>query len=616
LGTGIPTSRIWLLPAGVFLLGLALRLYCLDCYGFWGDEVASIEGARLGVQGFTGGCFGWICNQTPLHYLLVWLTIQPVDPAASGALVRLPSAIAGGLTCLVVYGLGREMFGRAQGLLAALLLALSAIHLNYSQDLRPYAMLVFLTALSVYCLLVAERTRSGRWWLAFAAATVANLLNSYHALTLVMPSLAPYLVWVLWRLWSRRHEETGGSRLYAAGSLLAIGLACVVALQGVFKGPRIAPDLGQFSPATILTSIIELVTWFTGFGLGGQVERLLQLGLLVLALVGVYGAIRQGYARGAFLCLSSIAIPPAILALLSATYVVFQRYALFAIPFYFLLIGNGLLYLLTHLNQAAQQPAAKIRQGTAMTVVGLALAVFVLGAYIYMTPDGHSKFSYRPDFRDAARYLSERAGAKDTIVFADVPALGFTIGTFYWRGAPPAPVYDARDPRLFAHDTSGNVYWIISAEDPDALAKLASGQGASQVVRFEGVVILREARPKDGILDSMDHVLAKLQAAEFGSQPLATLRGTLYQARGDIAGAVGAYKSAGTYFPTGDEYLRTAEGYAARGEDTNAWREAILSKFWQPDKPDVHKWLAEELLATGYRSESAVEEQIAERLGR
>ena len=94
MGVSIPTSRIWLLPAGIFLLGLALRLYCLDCYGFWGDEVASIEGARLGVQGFTGGCFGWICNQTSLHYLLVWLTIQPVEPALTGALVRLPSAVA------------------------------------------------------------------------------------------------------------------------------------------------------------------------------------------------------------------------------------------------------------------------------------------------------------------------------------------------------------------------------------------------------------------------------------------------------------------------------------------------------------------------------------------
>src|SRR5439155_13923762 len=122
------------------------------------------------------------------------------DPTTTSAFVRLPSAIAGALTLPIVYGLGREMFGRTQGLIAALLMALSAVHLNYSQDVRPYAMLVFLSTLSVYCLLMAERTHSAKWWLAFTISTVANLLNTYFALTLLMPALAPYLLWLLWKL--------------------------------------------------------------------------------------------------------------------------------------------------------------------------------------------------------------------------------------------------------------------------------------------------------------------------------------------------------------------------------------------------------------------------------
>src|SRR5215210_3274815 len=115
-----------LLLVGIFLLGLALRLFCLDCQSLWYDEVASIEVAQRGLGAIFTDRFGWMHVQTPLHYLLVWLTIQPVDPTSTALLVRLPSALAGALTPVVVYGLGKELFGRPQGLLTSLLIALSS----------------------------------------------------------------------------------------------------------------------------------------------------------------------------------------------------------------------------------------------------------------------------------------------------------------------------------------------------------------------------------------------------------------------------------------------------------------------------------------------------------
>ena len=215
LGTGFnsPLARTRFMLAGIFLLALTLRLYCLNCYSLWFDEVPSIEVAQLGMNAVFTYRFGWIGNQTLLYYLLVWLTIQPVDPATTAALVRLPSALAGALAVLPVYGLGREMFGRAQGILAALLVALSAVHTNYPQDIRPYAMLTFLTAASVYCLLLAERTNLAQWWLAFAVTSTVSLLISYFAPTLVLPALLPYLLWLAWQLWLRKEASRTSSSL-------------------------------------------------------------------------------------------------------------------------------------------------------------------------------------------------------------------------------------------------------------------------------------------------------------------------------------------------------------------------------------------------------------------
>src|SRR5215216_853382 len=89
-----------LMLAGIFMLGLLLRLYCLDCYSIWYDEVASIEVAQRGLNAIFTDRFGWMNVQTPLHYFQVWLTMQPVDPTATSILVRLPSALAGALTPL------------------------------------------------------------------------------------------------------------------------------------------------------------------------------------------------------------------------------------------------------------------------------------------------------------------------------------------------------------------------------------------------------------------------------------------------------------------------------------------------------------------------------------
>ena len=142
----------------------------------------------------------------------------------------------------------------------------------------------------------------------------------------------------------------------------------------------------------------------------------------------------------------------------------------------------------------------------------------------------------------------------------------------------------------------------------------APQQGWSSVERLERVVVLRQAGPIPSMIDSMDRMVGKLEAIQPGSQPVLTLRGCVYQARGDTEHAAKTYKQAGTYFPVGDDYLRTGKGYDALGDETKAWREVFISKFWQPGRSDVHRWLAKKLMDTGYASESGMESRIAQAL--
>jgi len=596
------------LLTGIFLLGLVLRLNCLNCYSLWYDEVASVETALRGIDAIFTYRFGWPGNQTPLHYLLVLLTTQVVDPTISATFVRLPSVLAGALTPLMVYGLGRELFGKAQGLLGALLVALSMTFLDYSQDLRPYAMFTMLTSLSVYCLLVATRTRNVKWWLAFTLAAIANMYNSYVAITMVLPPLILTLIWFALKLW-REKDESRRSALYAVTSLLAIGLAAIPLLLDMLRVPRAFVDIGSLSPGDSLSLLVVLTNWYTEFGLDGQVAALASALMLVLALYGVYSAVRGGHNLGIAICGLFLLLPLLTMSVLMTSNFVTLRYALFGLPFYFLLISHALISF-TMLGSA---------KGSIIKFVPalVAVLIFALGAYNYATIDSVDSVPSRADFRMATQHISENAGSEDVIVFADNYARGLTVSDFYWHNSPPSPVYDARDPRLATHERKGSVYWVVSRLGPDWTTALsAPEQGWADVQPFLDGVVLREDSTNTTMLESFERMVEKNEAISPDHGFTKTLRGCVYQAKGDVAKAATAYKAAQTNSNPilGAEYLKTATGFEIRGDIVEAWREAAISKALYPANAELHRWMAEMLAQIGLQAESRSETEIANAL--
>lgn len=615
----IPTLRLsyaWALAACIFTLSLGLRLACLNCNSLWFDELASVEVAQRGVQAIFTDRFGWMRVEPVLHYLIVWATIQPLDPTVSAVLVRLPSALAGSFTVLVVYGLGKELFGRVQGLIAASLLALSAVHLEYSQDVRPYAMLTFLTSLSIYCLLRAERTGNARWWAAFVGASALNLANAYVALTLLLPALAPYFLWLLWRYWTHRRDRPGQFRAVAL-AFVAICAAGFVMFIDMMQLPRAAPNWSQvFSSGFALSLVrvpVEMVAWFTQFSLDDNLQRVVQLGLLFLALTGAYLCVREGHGKGVFLCGLLIFIPAGLLAILGTTNVIYQRYALFAMPFYFLLIAGGLTPLAS--TWFFSKPTSIYRRRFACALlIGLLLTPSIITAYNRISSGYQTSFVIdHPDFRGISRFLTNEAKPTDTVVFAGLepPA----VADFYWKGRAPARVFSIVDPKLLAEPIRGDLYWVVSYKFNLSNAWPQGVPRWESMGNFFQATLLKENRPNSDMAMNMENFANMLEDSNPGSQEaekvVQTLRGCIYQARGDAGAAARAYRLAGTYYPIGEEYLKTSEGFADRNDSNKAWRDALFSKSMEPQSPALHAWLAKELSGAGYQSLSSIEMEIA-----
>lgn len=113
---------------------------------------------------------------------------------------RLPSALLGTATIVLVGLLGRRWFSPLAGLAAALFLCISPWHINYSRLAHPSALMPFFIALSLYTFSrgldsvsaaksTGGSTRSGYLWLALSSLSFALLAGTYPTMKLEVPLL-------------------------------------------------------------------------------------------------------------------------------------------------------------------------------------------------------------------------------------------------------------------------------------------------------------------------------------------------------------------------------------------------------------------------------------------
>ncbi|MCX7682192.1 MAG: glycosyltransferase family 39 protein [Anaerolineae bacterium] len=174
----------------IILLACVLRFYRLSAQSFWNDEGNSARIAERPLQLIWEGAAADI--HPPGYYLLLhyWRALCGHSEFA----LRSFSALVGVLTVVFTFLLGRRLFDKRVGVMAAFIAALSPFAIYYAQEARMYALLGLFSALSTY-LLVAGPVHL------YPVACVAGLYTHY-AFPFV---LLVHNLWVgLW--WLRRAE--------------------------------------------------------------------------------------------------------------------------------------------------------------------------------------------------------------------------------------------------------------------------------------------------------------------------------------------------------------------------------------------------------------------------
>ncbi len=439
------TSTSARLPFGVILIVLALlllafglRVFRLDAQSFWWDEALSLKLALapgLALRPTDAG-------HPPLYdYFILkpWVALVGSGEFAT----RFLSVAFGVLAVALSFSLARRLFDAATGIAASALVALSAIQLWYSQELRMYTLIACQTLLLLILVQRLLRASRQRWpiWVVIGVLEWSMVYTQYLAILVV--AWVNVVVLVVLML---RRDRTALWRW-----LLAQALAVALALP--FAPLALSQVRGYVPPGAQRLGIVDFLTQVWGAYMGGT-----------LAVVGHVPTFDALAAAAAVVFVASVALllwrdPARRTDLLLLAYVLVPLSLIFVTmwlrpgfhPRYVVLLSAPLLILVGRVI------AFFGRAGRWWWPVSVATAAVFVAA----SASGASAFYQDPHYqRDDVRAVTsrlERSLGADDVVLLDHPDYAVD---FYYNGPAPSHTIEMNDTdesiiQQVAEDTQG-----------------------------------------------------------------------------------------------------------------------------------------------------------------
>jgi hypothetical protein len=240
------------LAAGSFAMTVAAAYFVHRPYPHISDGFAYLFQARI----FAAGALSAAAPPVPESFQFEWLAVHdgrwfsifpPGWPLllAAGVKLGVPALVnpfLGALCVIVVYLLGKALFGPRHGVLCALFCCLSPFFLFMSSEFMSHTAALLFTSLStlLHVRAIAMGSRLGGFALSGAAAGVAFLIRPLDALVIWMAQTA-HALWT-----SRSRRMVAGA--CASTALLSCGMALYLLYNRLLVGAWLSPPLLLVSP--------------------------------------------------------------------------------------------------------------------------------------------------------------------------------------------------------------------------------------------------------------------------------------------------------------------------------------------------------------------------------
>lgn len=342
----LPGRWEWWVLAVILTAALAFRLPRLDSEGLWLDEITTWLDSRRPASAILQG-------PHPVSFLVKKWSMTILGD--SNAALRLPGVVGGAGAVGVLWMTVRSIAGPGPAMVAAFFAAFSPYQIHYSRDANHYGLTLLFSAFCWF--LLAGFFRKARIHSLVLFVLIAGLACQTHEFNAAMPAAA-ILVFLFW-IYVNKHLLTGtlvqwilkGSQPVRVAALIGAALLILLGLgKAVFSFTRkIAASGAVFGKGGTEGYDISLRTWgrITA-DMGGAFfdyrpgALLAGLGILILALFGLYVLARRGWGCLALYSLLLFFIPHGVLALLTFDHFFNTRYLAFQSPVLFGLAGMGL----------------------------------------------------------------------------------------------------------------------------------------------------------------------------------------------------------------------------------------------------------------------------------
>lgn len=201
---GAPRGARWLhwgCLTAVMALGAALRFYGLADESAWCDEALTLRHLPAeSLRCYLRDAFAEDPRLSlwPLYYIVQYGWSQVAGNGLTG--MRLLPVFLGLGSIILVYILGRSMYGGAGGLWAAWAFAVSLVQIYYAQEMRFYALLNLLALASMAALWRAQHGNARPAW-ALHLLLNALILWTHGFSPLFFAAQGAWLLIVYWRRW-------------------------------------------------------------------------------------------------------------------------------------------------------------------------------------------------------------------------------------------------------------------------------------------------------------------------------------------------------------------------------------------------------------------------------
>lgn len=434
-----------LLPV-VVIVGLVLRSFRLGHQSLWTDEIVTFRSSV--------GTLYWVLTQRvvnsnipPLYYAIVHFVLRIGD---GEAILRLPSVVFGIATLVLMYLVVARMLEARTALTSTALLSISPFHVWYSQEARPYALLLFLSLLAFWMLQrLIEQPESWRRRAAFALSAA----SLFYCHTLGLPFIGFLAVVALES--SPRGQWVGWVLVFAA-----IG---VLLLPGVYRLLVFAPNATADANRTLGFGFIPYAFWAfaTGYSVGPTLTELhlptrfasvvryapiiAPIGLIYTTLLSVGLVSFWQRSRRAFWIVALWILFPLVFAIagtLVTRHPFNVRYIILALPPFLIFAAQGALSL----------PTNRWRGAAAVTL--MLISVYSLARYFF------DQRYFREDNRAAGAYFVRLARPND-LVIADAPYTADNLQ--YYAQVPGVAFVGYPDGRSTTPDARG----VLRTGSPD-----------------------------------------------------------------------------------------------------------------------------------------------------